>query len=299
MHDTGIQLLNLMFREGEHVCVSHNKYGFHSVPLEAAMSGTVKLVPKEETAKEKNQTVEEATEYPLSGELLMCALNPIVGFREDKNCTAFRNFLVEMDSGSLAAQKEYVDKMGMPYSAIVFSGGKSLHYLISLDKDLPNEKAYRVISKWLLTAMPLADQQTFNPSRSIRIPGAERTPGKFQKLLGDVRVVPFAELFAWLKMHPDAQPKQREKRLPSKSGKMYRVKHWVKKRLKSGLDPTKGRSNQWFAIAIEFAIAGYSEDETVNMLIQYFNEEHDFKEREWLAIIRSGFKHVEEGKAGK
>lgn len=292
MHETGVKLLNLMFRPGETICVSPNKFGYHSTTLESAMSGVVALCPKDP---------ERSNENVLSNDLLLVALNPIQGWREDKNCTAFRNFLVELDDGTTTEQLNYIKKIGMPYSAAVFSGNKSLHFLISLDKDLPNEKAYRKISRWVLGVATLADQKTINPSRSIRIPGAEREPGKFQQLVEFRGKVTVAELRKWLAKYPSAEPKPKPKREPSAKGNMDRIKPWAMSslvRIKNGERPKNGRNAEWFAIACEFAIAGYSEDEAVNALSQYYSEEHDFKEREWLSAIRSGFKHIHEGKSG-
>lgn len=298
MDATGKRLLDLMFRPGESVCVSHNKYGFHSVPLEEVQDGPVILVPRPESAAKRNKTVEEATEVVDSSGLLLCALNPIKGFRVDANCTSYRNFLVEMDTGDLAAQKHYVDTMGMPYSACVFSGGKSLHFLISLDQDVENEEAYRRLSRWTLSIMTMADQKTLNPSRSIRIPGAMRD-GKQQKLLvfnGPVKGKAFAD---WLAGYPGAQPEVRADRVVSDNPDFNRVGLWARTALIEGIDRSKGRNQQWFGIACEFAIAGYPEDEIIAHLGGYFKEEYDFKEREWLVTVRSGVKSVQQGKIGK
>lgn len=298
MHQTGIQLLNLMFREEENVCVSPNKFGYHSVPFSEAVGDSVVLVPKAESAEKRGKTVEEATEHVSTEKLLLCALNPILGFREDRHCTAFRSFLVELDDGDLANQKKYIDKLGMPYSACIFSGGKSLHFLISLDEDLPDEKAYRMLSRWILNVVTLADQKTLNPSRSIRIPGPERSPGKFQTLVSLKGKVKKDDLMSWLNRFVAAQPEAPKKRIKATESGLDKVKPWALRALREGIDPTKGRNQQWFSLAIEFALAGFEEDEIVSILGQYFQEEHDFKQREWLGAIKSGFKSVEEGKIG-
>lgn len=285
MHDTSKQLLELMFREGESVCVSPNKFGYHSVPLEDAIFGeTVTLLPPNPESK---------TIKPDTDKLILVALNPIVGFRVDANCTGFRNFLIEMDVGTQEQQKEYIAARAMPYSAAVFSGGKSLHYLISLEDDLPNEATWRMVNQWCLNIMTLADQNCKNPSRSIRLPGAMRDTGKMQELVEIKTTVSYAELSAWLKTYPQCAPKPEPKRQkPSETPTLDRVRPWVKKRIVGGLDPKQSRNTQWFAIACEFAIAGFSEEDATDILEGYFNEDTDFKKREWKASIRSGFKHV-------
>ena len=283
MHETGKKLLNLMFRPGETVCVSHNKYGYHSIPLDNALNGPVTLVPPDTTRD---------WEKPDSNDLTLVALNPIKGFRQDLSCTAFRNFLVEMDHGPLPEQLAYANKIGLPYSAVVFSGNKSLHFLISLATDLPDEATYRKLSEWILGIATIADQNTKNPSRSIRVPGAYREPGKKQILVQIKEPISLSTLGEWLNKHPDAKPKEKEKREISGKHDFSKLKQWVIDRLLNGLDPNQGRNKQWFSIACEFAIAGYSEEDTILILEDFFVADRDFKEREWLTSIRSGFKYI-------
>lgn len=287
MHDSGKQLLELMFKEGETICVSPNQFAYLSVPLRYAMNGKLTLVPNEDN---------KPFCYPDSNELLLVALNPIKGNREDLNCTAYRNFLIEIDTGSLQEQMAYIEKLRMPFSAAIFSGNKSLHFLIALKDSLPSEKVYRHFAEWILNIVTLADQNTKNPSRSIRIPGAFREPGKQQQLYaGDVKFIELNTLVDWLKLHPNAKPKEREKRIISDKPDFKGIKRWVLKSLYEGVKPPN-RNKQWFTIAVEFALTGYEEDYTINLLSQYFSPENDFKEREWETAIRSGFKYAYERK---
>ena len=210
MHETGKQVLSLMFRPGETICVSPNQFGYHSIPLNNALNGPVVLVDTPDSVAKRKMNFDDAIERVDSDVPILCALNPIKGYREDLNCTSFRNFLVEMDTGSLQDQLAYVKQLGMPYSAAIFSGNKSIHFLLSLDQDLPSESVYRTISEWILSIVTLADQQTKNPSRSIRIPGAFREPGKQQQLLEFHGAVKLADLRDWLTKHPGAKPKERQ-----------------------------------------------------------------------------------------
>lgn len=289
MHETAKQVLNLMFRPGETVCVSYNKFGYHSIPLQNALNGPVVLVPTPDSVAKRNLTLEQAIERIKPEEIILCALNPIKGFREDVNCTAFRSFLVEMDDGSNEEQMAYIKKLGMPYSAAIFSGNKSLHFLITLDTDLPSENIYRLLSEWTLKVVTLADQQTKNPSRSIRVPGAYREPGKQQLLVDFKGVVSLNTLTEWLKAHPDAKPQEREQNKISIIPDFTRVKGWVCKKLVDGIYPPN-RNKQWFTIGVEFALSGYNEDDTVEALRVFFSPDRDFKEREWETTIRSAFK---------
>ncbi len=285
MHETGKSLLKLMFRDGEKICVSPNKYGYHCIPLENAMEGKITLVLEKSGSEHQ---------YTDSSKLTLVSLNPSKGFRKDSECTAFRNFLVEMDIGDLKEQLEYIKRLEMPYSAIVFSGNKSLHFLISLSNDLPSEKVYRLFSQWILAVVTLADPNTVNPSRSIRIPGAEREPGKFQRLVEMKGPVSLQALTAWLQRYPQCRPieKPKRQRIEGQDPRLENMKPWVRDRLANGLRGNQGRNKQWFAIASEFALTGFSLEGTMDILENFFEEEKDFKEKEWKASIESGFKYI-------
>jgi hypothetical protein len=304
MHETGKQLLSLMFKPGETVCVSPNKFGYHSVPLENALSDVVTLVPTPDSVAKRNEgrrsrglpdlTWEECFEQCPTNNLTLVALNPIKGFREDRFATAYRSFLVEVDYGPIEEQLVYLKRIGIPYSALVFSGSKSVHCLITLDTDIPTYEDYYLLAEWILNVATMADQNTKNPSRSIRIPGAEREPGKFQSMIEFKGLVKINDLANWLRMHPDSKPKPPEKRVASSEPIDFRrFKPWVGYALDKGLDPTKSRNKQWFAIACEFALCGYSEDDTINKLLLYFTPDRDFREKEWITTIKSAFKYVD------
>ena len=290
MHETAKQVLSIMFRSGETICVSPNKFGYHSIPLENAMNGPVILVPTADSCAKRNiANIEDAIERIDPEEITLCALNPIKGYREDLNCTAFRNFLVEMDYGPLADQLAYIKTVGLPYSAAIFSGNKSIHFLVSLDTDLPSESVYRTMSEWILNVLTLADPMTKNPSRSIRIPGAIREPGKKQLLIECKGPVKLEDLVAWLKKYPDSKPQEQEPIKISGTPDFARVRPWVCQKLVNGVYPPN-RNRQWFSIAVEFALAGYSEDDTIDLLKSYFSPDRTFRKREWITTIKSAFK---------
>lgn len=291
MDSTGKSLLNLMFNNDETICVSHNQYAYHSVPLEKALDGEITLVPVP-----KDEPIEKwqrRFEYVDSSKMLLVSLNPINGFRSDANSYKYRSFLVEMDTGSMGEQIAYIKKSGLPYSALIFSGNKSLHVLITLLNDVPNEKLWRKLSEWTLNILALADPNTKNPSRCIRIPGAERDPGKYQTLLEIKSRIDPKDFITWLNRHPNSEPKEAVKRLVSGTTPDYgKLKPWAQNVLKYGLDPNKGRNKQWFSIACEMALANFSLDDTIDILSQHFTPDKDFKEREWKTTIKSGFKHI-------
>lgn len=292
MHENGVKLLNLMFQEGETICVSPNKYGYHSVPLTEVIKDEITLLS---VKFRDGSSAEEAMEKFSTNDLRLVALNPISGWRDDASCYKFRNFLIEMDYGPLSEQLAHIKKLEMPYSAVVFSGGKSLHFLISLADDLPDENNYRKVAEWILSIVTVADQNTKNPSRSIRIPGPKRDNSK-QALVEYVGKVPNNTLGKWLQRYPHLMPKERE-RTPFTGDKRFpEMKKWMRKALEGEFPADKGRNKTWFAIACEFVLAGFSEDDTVHVLQDYFKPDRDFKEREWKTTIKSAFKYIYENR---
>jgi hypothetical protein len=185
---------------------------------------------------------------------------------------------------------DYVKKLGLPYSAAIFSGNKSIHFLVSLSEDLPNEKIWRMFAEWILNIVTLADSKTKNPSRSIRIPGVWREPTKLQRLIEIKPAITQKQLAAWLAKHPEAKPQPYVKRQPSEKADFGQIAPWVIDKLKNGIDVTKGRNQQWYGIACEFYLSGFSLDATMDVLSEYFTPERDFKEREWKTTIASAFK---------
>src|ERR1035437_10503384 len=115
MHKDGQRLLNLMFLPGEHVSVTPDKAGYHSVPLSSVLSGEVNLLLPSFKDENDFRTVSTDT-------ILSVALNPIQGWCRDVNCTAFRNFMIELDVGQISEQIEYIKRSGIQYSAMIFSG---------------------------------------------------------------------------------------------------------------------------------------------------------------------------------
>lgn len=127
-------------------------------------------------------------------------LNPIKT-RADSSVTKYRNILVEMDKVPLEKQDQHIEEIGMPYSTAVFSGSKSIHFIISLEQELADEQIYRSMVRRVYKAVgeDLVDKSCINPSRFSRLPGHIRSDtGKEQKLLAIRQRVPNSTLEAWL-----------------------------------------------------------------------------------------------------
>lgn len=205
------------------------------------------------------------------------SINPLTKKRSDANVTALRNILVEFDSGTISEQQELLRQCGLPYSTLVYSGGKSLHAIISLNQPICTEAYYRAIVKKIYKKLPTADQKTFNPSRFSRAPGAIRENGKEQKLYEVKGRVPLNDLLAWIgPIEPINHPPQlirSDKLLP------IRVKAFLKYGAPEGL-----RNATLFNNACEMFRAGFEEAEVIDLVL---NSALDLPHKEIMTCIRS------------
>lgn len=279
--------LEMFFNTGEEICVSPNKFGYYSVAQEELSREKFVIV----SCGEKMYTNEISL-----GDINLCSINPVRGARRDENVTAHRSFLVEIDFGTLAEQKSYIDAIEMPYSMCIFSGNKSLHYGIVLTEDLA-PSVWRNTAEWILAIVNKADQLTKNPTRSIRFPGNIRKDGKgLEQSLVDcrTRITP-EDLFVWLSRWPELNPAANRKKkkaaiaLPVEGIKMPK---WLKDKILDGFNEG-GRNKGWFGIALALAKLGWEEEHIIDTLSAFFIEDRDFKEKEWVEAIKSGCKFVE------
>jgi hypothetical protein len=278
------KVLNLLFDTGDQICVSRGPYSSHSMPQESVLSGEVTLVsPNQKVPHQKLK----------SYELTHLCINPVLGFRSDKNATKLRTFLLEIDTGTLSAQYNYLKSLGVPISCMIFSGGKSLHCAITLEEPLPDKKTYDLIAQWILNIGTLFDTACKNPTRCIRFPGIIRPEtGKEQKLIEMKSRIKIEDLMNWLNKYPSLMPKEREKKNNLTGEFDYdKLSSWAKYQLKNGIDFSGGRNKTWYALFCDFALAGYPEEEAVEILSNFYVEESSFKEKEWLMTATSAYKN--------
>lgn len=149
--------------------------------------------PNERTCYAPNAFETALWPAPTQHDLFFC-INALSGPRSDANVQSYRNFLLEIDSMPLPQQIDLVTKR-LPVTSIVYSGGKSYHFIISLQEPMQTEADYRRVWRGLYEAIPEADKSTKNPSRFSRLPGVLRPDtGLLQELiyLGDR--IPLAKL---------------------------------------------------------------------------------------------------------
>lgn len=123
------------------------------------------------------------------------SINALKDKRLDINVQKYRNILIEMDTGTLEEQKKIIDTI--PFSTVVYSGGKSLHAIISLEEPLETREQYDDLVRAIYVKVPECDKSAKNPSRFSRVPDALRDNGVVQDLIAVRKRIPNQEVYDW------------------------------------------------------------------------------------------------------
>lgn len=109
-------------------------------------------------------------------------INPMSGEGVTNNdVTSLRHVLVESDSMPVERQLATIHSMRLPCSAIVHSGGKSVHAIVRIDAGMDRvlyRERVEILFKKLAEAGFPVDRQCRNPSRLSRMPGLTRGGGR-------------------------------------------------------------------------------------------------------------------------
>lgn len=144
---------------------------------------------------------------PLAGAWIR--FNPLDGKGvKNDNVTDYRYALVESDSLSISKQNAILRELELPITALVSSGGKSIHAIVRVDA--PDYKEYQKRVEYLYKICNKnglqVDGQNKNPSRLSRMPGVERN-GKKQFLIDtNIGKVSWDEWFEWMEDLNDNLP---------------------------------------------------------------------------------------------
>lgn len=110
-------------------------------------------------------------------------INPVkVGGSTDNDVTVYRHALLEFDGIPIEQQWKVIVESNIPATAVVHSGGKSLHAWVKVDARDRVEYAARVSELLKVLESYGPDPKNKNPSRFARLPGMRRGQG-FQHLL--------------------------------------------------------------------------------------------------------------------
>lgn len=129
--------------------------------------------PREFSIDEAVDLIESGRFPILSFSGLYCSFNPITGgHRRDSGVTDLRHVIIEWDSIPLNEQWSKVETAGIPVSAAIFSGSKSIHFWVRVDA--PNIEEYNERIKILTALFPDCDRKLLHPGAWTRLPGALR-----------------------------------------------------------------------------------------------------------------------------
>ena len=270
------KFLSVLFRSGEHTCFAKRAAGTTVFPVEAPPSWVqfFSLNPLQ-----GNHDVEN----PLSG----------VGRRADINCVAHRNILIECDSIPLEDQIPYIELMGVPWSSCVYSGGKSYHFVISLEPGFETIGEYDHAVAWMHTILQQIDHSTKNPSRLSRFPGVIRVDtGKEQKLMELRGRVAKDAFMAWLESYKEFEPVKIDWAAAAgvlPEGHLGYMSRKTQSFLMHGAEPGQINSSLYLAARDMFQ-QGWSAEAATPMLIEAIRLTPDFDEKKSLGTIAQAFK---------
>ena len=116
-------------------------------------------------------------------------INPLIKGRKksQSNVKHLRTFFFESDTLTLEEQRDAIQKSGLPYSACVFSGNKSLHYFVTLKQPIKEREQYDAIWRAIQVTLEKSgydvDDSVKDPVKFARMPEAKRAEtGKIQTL---------------------------------------------------------------------------------------------------------------------
>jgi hypothetical protein len=124
-------------------------------------------------------------------------LKTIEGGNFITNIKEYRNILIEFDSGVAPEEQwKYIQDIGLPYTTCIYSGNKSLHFIIALKEGL-NLDEYYYQTKLLVNVIEGADK-LLNPNRLARVAGTLRPDTKnMQELIEVKEPIEVAQLVSW------------------------------------------------------------------------------------------------------
>jgi len=118
----------------------------------------------------------------MNGHGAFVSVNPLKDGITDRHVTDYRHCLVEFDEEPLERQWALIEQSRLPVSAVIYSGGKSLHAWVRVNAASREEYDERGAMVYSYFSNYRLDTKNKNPSRLSRLPGAMRD-GTSQDLL--------------------------------------------------------------------------------------------------------------------
>jgi RecA-family ATPase len=179
---THIQFLKACFLPGEFIafCVPKPRYA-PSGEIEGFVPTGGQTVERDELIQ-LIETAGSVQQFFTQTPSVYLRVNPLQeGGSKDEDVTQYRHVLLEIDTDEngeeVSAEKQFgaFVSSGLPISAVVFSGGKSLHAWVRVDaKDAEEFRERGKVAFERMRQFLLPDVKCLNPSRYSRFPGALR-----------------------------------------------------------------------------------------------------------------------------
>jgi RecA-family ATPase len=171
-----IMFLEAVFRPGEFVAIAEAR--------EIKKADGISVSPNGGSVRARETWIADIKQRGLeaifqSNNGLFVRVNPMknANGKTDNDVAVYRHVLVESDEGTQEQQLGAILKIGLPISAITFSGDRSVHALVVVDA--PDHTTYRdrfeIVQQFCTQSLGLkVDGKNKNPSRFSRMPGARR-----------------------------------------------------------------------------------------------------------------------------
>ena len=230
------------------------------------------------------------------------AINPIVPHKSRKiaNISAFRNFLIEIDEDHnhapvpLEVQEEIIQASGLPYTTKLFTGNKSMHYIVSLETPVEDTATYALYFKAIASIINKTadelnynisiDEQVKDPSRMSRCPDAIRIVPK--KAIHDLReVAQRVDLNSWFEQHNVWPHDFASATIYDTPDQMKQVNHnasvdekvdYVLNHIMKNMNYVQGKMNTYqYTFARCLKRTGLTEDQVRSIIIGKFSKEDE------------------------
>lgn len=219
--------------------------------------------------------VSQTSAAPFTAEFV--CINPLRDRRLDANVTCHRNLVIENDLVSVDEQLRQMDALALPHTTAVFSGSKSVHFVISLREPCTSRVEYDQLVTRLYRALQYSsslrpDTKCKNPSRFTRFPGHVRpSTGREQQLLYVRDRISHQDLEAWLAVHSpnnEAPAEVAQRIRQATAGWTPVLRGNTKNLLMFGAGHMSGADRHTAIVAAAFDLCdcGYDELEVIEML---------------------------------
>lgn len=180
LEDATRELIRAAFEPGEGVRIAEATRDNDKIPVDAGL-----VLTREEWLRKLDEVGGDINRKMTARNGIFVSMNPMrAGGKRDDDVTAFRHVLIESDKLSEIEQWRHIVASGVPVTAVIRSGGKSVHAWVRVDARDKTEHAarFKIVFDYLVANGFTPDDKNKNPSRFSRLPGCVRGKNR-QELL--------------------------------------------------------------------------------------------------------------------